>query len=208
MMHISEDQMLELAEKTANHQLLTSEQFEYLEHLKKCKECYEQFCVFSMMVDATSGNYIDTVLAPQKLMSEVISKSKHTIYAVLDVVVTRVNSIAKVTMEQVHKLEFGMEFGPALAMATRGIDNNLSNGVRYEDIEDEKTYIFYEPDKRELVIQINSALVDAESVMVCVKYETGKQIDVPMIKKGKMFYVSIADVHDDKFSILVEAAEE
>lgn len=206
MMHISEDQILELAEKTTNHQLLTPEQFEYLEHLKKCKECYEKFCVFSMLVDATSGNYIDTVLAPQKLINEVISKSKRTIYATLDVVVTRVNAIAKVTMEQVHKINCGMEFGPALAMATRGIDSNLSNGVRYEDVEDEKTYIFYEPDKGELVIQLNTALVDAENVSVCVKYETGKQIDVPMIKKGKVFYGSISDVHDDKFSI--EIAEE
>lgn len=207
MMHISEDQILELADKTANHQLLTPEQFEYLEHLKKCKECYEKFCVFSMMVDATSGNYIDTVLAPQKLMNEVISKSKRTIYAALDVVVTRVNTIAKVTMEQVHKLDFGLEFGPALAMATRGIDSNLSNGVRYEDVEDEKTYIFYEPDKGELVIQLNSALVEAETVLVYVKYETGKQIDVPMIKKGKVFYGSVSDVYDDKFSIVIAADE-
>lgn len=206
-MHISEDQILELADKTANHQLLTPEQFEYLEHLKKCKECYEKFCVFSLMVDATSGNYIETVLAPQKLMNEVISKSKRTIYAALDVVVTRVNTIAKVTMEQVHKLDFGLEFGPSLAMATRGIDSNPSNGVRYEDVEDEKTYIFYEPNKGELVIQINSALVEAESVLVYVKYETGKQIDVPMIKKGKVFYGSISGVYDDKFSIVIAADE-
>lgn len=125
----------------------------------------------------------------------------------MDVVVTRVNTIAKVTMEQVHKLDFGLEFGPALAMATRGIDSNLSNGVRYEDVEDEKTYIFYEPDKGELVIQLNSALVEAESVLVYVKYETGKQIDVPMIKKGKVFYGSISDVYDNKFSIVIAADE-
>ena len=208
MMHISEDQIMELAEKTANNQILTSEQIDCLEHLKTCRECYEKFCVFSMLVDVTSGNYIKTLFAPQRMMNEVISKSKRTIYAVLDILVTRIDSVVKVTMEQVQKLDDKMEFSPALAMATRGTEDNQSNGVRYEEVEDEKTFIFYDPDKREIVVQLSVALIDTANVDVSIKYETGEDIAIPMTKKGKVYYGTLSGVIDDKFTVVIASSEE
>ena len=44
MMHLTEDQIYHLVEAIGNHETLTAEEEQQMEHIRSCKECMESYC--------------------------------------------------------------------------------------------------------------------------------------------------------------------
>ena len=74
MTHLDMDQLLALAEAASEGLGFDEKQVEELEHLKECEECYEQFCLLSVLHDATdpAGGYV--FARPQEMAAPILAK--------------------------------------------------------------------------------------------------------------------------------------
>ena len=53
MMHLTEDQIYHLVEAIGNHETLTAEEEQQMEHIRSCKECMESYCIMAVLAEAT-----------------------------------------------------------------------------------------------------------------------------------------------------------
>ena len=63
MMHLTEDQIYHLVQAIGNHEALTAEEEQQIEHIRSCKECMESYCIMAVLAEATSID-CDLVLNP------------------------------------------------------------------------------------------------------------------------------------------------
>ena len=63
MMHLTEDQIYHLVEAIGNHETLTAEEEQQMEHISSCKECMESYCIMAVLAEATRVD-CDLVLNP------------------------------------------------------------------------------------------------------------------------------------------------
>lgn len=63
MMHLTEDQIYHLVEAIGNHETLTAEEEQQMEHIRSCKECMESYCIMAVLAEATRVD-CDLVLNP------------------------------------------------------------------------------------------------------------------------------------------------
>lgn len=49
MMHLTEDQIYHLVEAIGNHETLTAEEEQQMEHIRSCKECMESYCIMTVL---------------------------------------------------------------------------------------------------------------------------------------------------------------
>ena len=54
MKHLTDEQLFSLAERTADFAPYDGDQLRQLEHLKKCEPCYDRFCAYSAVTDAST----------------------------------------------------------------------------------------------------------------------------------------------------------
>ena len=52
MMHLTEDQIYHLVEAIGNHETLTAEEEQQMEHIRSCKECMESYCIMAVLAEA------------------------------------------------------------------------------------------------------------------------------------------------------------
>ncbi|SHK92686.1 hypothetical protein [Hespellia stercorisuis] len=207
MMHLNDDQLLNLAEIATAEEEFDDEQIQQLEHLKTCRECYESFCLLSAMSDAMSVS-ASPLFVPNSekiMLQESAMKIKRKVLATLNFV--RKGSVEAVNdaICQINQAGAFLKFGPSLAMATRGVKTNSEATVRLEEFEDEKTYIVFKQDRNELVIQINLHKIETETVHVYLDFEGGTVIEVPLEKNGKLMRGSIANIPENSFQMRIES---
>ena len=69
MMHLTEDQIYHLVEAIGNHETLTAEEEQQMEHIRSCKECMESYCIMAVLAEATRVDCDLVYIAKKKLLS-------------------------------------------------------------------------------------------------------------------------------------------
>lgn len=77
MMHLTEDQIYHLVEAIGNHETLTAEEEQQMEHIRSCKECMESYCIMAVLAEATRVD-CDLVLNPVYSEEETAESAKKT----------------------------------------------------------------------------------------------------------------------------------
>lgn len=203
MTHLSYDELFKLANTAAGDEGFDDDQIQQLEHLKTCKECYEVFCLLSTLADVVgvADGYSAEAAAE---VQESVSVLKAKVLATISFVKKSAAEMAGAVMEQIDQAAASLQFGPALTVATRGGSAGESSAIRLEEYEDEKTYLVYQPENKELRVQINTRNLDG-TVHVYLTFENSERVEVPLTQKGKLLQGSMSDIPEGNFSISIEA---
>ena len=206
MTHLEYEQLLSLAECAVGEDGFDDEQIQQLEHLKTCKECYEKFCLLTALTDvmSESGSYVLSASAVKNPVKESVLAISKKILATLSVIRNNAQDAVNVVMNQIEQAGSALQFGPSLAMATRGANAAESSMVRLEEFEDEKTYIVFNPDKNELVVQINLQKTETENVHVYLTFDDLTVMDLPLTKRGHFVKGILTGIPEKNFKICIE----
>ena len=200
MMHLTEDQLLHLAELSCEAEMLNPEEETQLEHVKSCRECFEKYCVFATILDATSLD-CSLVFDPTVLV-EKAKKKKKKVLAALKVTYKRAQDAITLIGEQIQQNIASFTFEPVIASAVRGSGSVKTSVLRMEDIEDEGSYFVYDADSHKIMLQFSSA--NKERVRAYLQFEDQKTIDIPLEKKGSYFKGILSDIPLRNFELRIE----
>ena len=206
MMHLSFDQLLNLAEASAGQEGFDDLQIEQLEHLKTCRDCYESFCLLSALSDvmSESGGYALNNNALSHA-DEVVKNLTTRVLARFQVIRNTAAGTIKAVLEQIDQTTSSLQFSPSLAMTTRGVGKGDSSAIRLEEFEDEKTYVIFDPDKNEIGIQINVRGLDIEKLHVYIEFDEQLRMELTTTKRGSIVKGTVDNIPDGNFQIIVEA---
>ena len=206
MTHLSFDELLNLAEASTKQEGFDDFQIEQLEHLKTCKDCYESFCLLSALSDvmSESGGYALNSNSVS-VMNEVAKALTAKALARFQVIRSTAAGAIGAVLEQLDQATSSLQFGPSLAMATRGTGKNDSTAIRLEEFEDEKTYVVFKPDTNEIGIQINIRGLDVENLHVYIEFDDSSRMELPTTRRGSIVKGAIGDVPNGNFQVVVEA---
>ena len=209
MIHLDDEQIYNLAERTMQMQPYTEEEKEQMEHMKECEICYNKFCATLALEEVMdeSGLFMVSEICAGKKELNTISSLSDNVLAVVKVVRRKVEEKLTAVMEQMQELGDTFCFEPPLAFATRGIEDTESTFFKVEDIEDGKTFLMFDFVKNELLIQINIKDREVEEFQVSVEFENGQKQEIPVEKKGRFVKGILQNIPEMDFQIHIKKAK-
>ncbi len=205
MMHLTGDEIFELAQLTEDGRQYSSLNLQQMEHLRTCRSCYEKFCSALAVMDVTSeGGYM--------VLSEIYSIDTETenifqgrrILAVVQVIREKIEDSVSAVMKQVEETGSVFNFTPALAAAVRGGGRTDSEIFKIEDADDDRTFIVFDAGKKELMVQINRTGLETENVKAYLCFHNSEMIEVDLEKKGRYLKGVLGNISDNDFQIRIE----
>ncbi|MDO4294575.1 MAG: hypothetical protein Q4D90_00250 [bacterium] len=193
-MHITEEQLYNLAELSRNMKPLNVEEEKQLEHMKICRECFNKYCVLVAILDATSLSYI-------QMSKEIPIKVKKAL-AVLKVSYEYIQNRMSLICEQVPQDTAVFSFEQTLSGAVRG-GNIKKSTLHMVDLDDEGTYFIFDAERHKLMIQFRIQTESAD-YKVSVKFATQPTIEIPLESKGNYMKGVLEDIPEEEFEIYIE----
>ena len=209
MTHLSEKQIMNLAEKTEEMFPYGDAEKEMMIHLKSCESCYEQFCGALALLEVTSnsGYTVLSEIYGMEYAKSLTAKAGNRILAVVNLVKTKLMENIDLILEQVDREGDALRFRPTLATAARGQSDKSRKMYKVEDISDERTFIIMDPESDELLIQINAKTLFERHIRAYLKLESGQTIDCKLEPKGKIYKGSVKGLPAEKFQIVIEETD-
>ncbi|MCD7823336.1 MAG: hypothetical protein LUG86_04880 [Oscillospiraceae bacterium] len=199
MKHLTDEEILSLATATVEEIPYTEDERNLMEHLKTCKDCYDEF--FAAVA------VIDTIGSPVEYEETVEETVGSRILAVISVVKDKVSTGIDSVLQQLDQATAAISFMPAMSLATRGTGDYQVNTSRLEDVNDEKTYISFDSGSGQLFVQINTKEIGDENISVTVKYSDGSMREIPMERSGALLMGSIDNLVEGEFKVVVASAD-
>ena len=205
MMHLTIDEIFELASKFSTEEIMNVEEIEKLQHIKECKECYEKLGIAVALCDATMPKGLSLVAELRQHTESTFEEITENI-SVIKVVRQKINDIKTAVMEQLDVKRAILYFEPAIAVATRGDETNvISSMVKLEELDDEKTFIAFDAKRNELYIQVNVKNLQSNKIGVYLLCENKKIIEVPVILERGLIKGRVNNIPDGDFKIYIDA---
>ena len=207
MNHLSDDQLYCLAAETEEMQSYQEEELLCMEHLKTCQECYEKYCAMSALLEITgeSGSMVLSAILGQSKDKEAAVSLTKEVLAVVRVVRDRLQNTAHAIMEQIEQAGSTFQFAPSLAMAARGNGEVKSSIWKMEDLENEKTFIVFDAEKNELMVQLNLKNDEAENILVYLSFENAETREVILTRRGNIVKGILSNIPETSFQIHIES---
>lgn len=207
MKHLNYDELYQLAETSVNQDGFDDIQIEQLEHLKTCKECYGSFCLLSALSDvmSESGRYMFSRKKASSFVYDAAEVLKKMILVKFQVIRNVATNPLGVVLEQIDQATSPLQFGPSLAMATRGSQSSTSKVIRLEEFEDDKTYVTFNPETNELKIQIGVREMNIDDIHVYLLFDDLTKLEMPIAKRGNIVKGSMGNIPPGNFQIVIEA---
>lgn len=209
MMHLSDEEIMRLAEVTEEQMNYSEHELEMMAHLKSCSSCYEKFCSSLALLEVTSdsGYAILSEIYGMEYARNLAVQAENKILAVVGLVRTKLIENMDVILEQIERKGDAFSFHPSVAMATRGLTSSSSNVYKVEDVNDDKTFIMLDPKNNELMVQINTKGLENTRIRAFLQLESGKTIEIDMEMKGKIYKGLVKNLPSEKFQIIIEEAD-
>lgn len=205
MMHLTMDEILELASKLSLDEMMGDTELNRLNHIRECYECYNHFGIALALCDATNAEGISLVAESRRSIESLQEEIKEPL-SVIKVVRKKINDVKSAIMEQINDVSAMLSFEPSLALATRGAADGMISGIiKLEEIEDEKTFIAFDPQSNELIVQINIKNVDDENLGIYLISAGKRIIEVPTVKESGFIKGRLSNIPDGDFRIYIEA---
>lgn len=209
MTHLSDEEIMRLAEVTEEQLIYTEQEIEMMNHLKSCTSCYEKFCSSLALLEVTSddGYVILSEIYGMEYARKLVVQAGNKILAVVNLVRNKLLENMDVILEQVERTGDAFRFHPSLAMATRGLADSDNSVYKVEDINDDKTFIMLDSKSNELLVQINTKELGNTKIRAFLRLESGETREINMELKGKIYKGLVNKLPSEKFQIIIEEAE-
>ena len=214
MMHLTDDEIYELPQLTEDCQPYSLLNLSQMEHLKMCEWCYKKFCSALAILEVTSESGYLILSEMYGMNAESVSVTENVkfsqgkrILAALQVIREKIEDRAVAIIKQVEQPEAAFSFVPVLAVASRGREQTGSGILKAEDMDDERTFMMFDTQKGEFLIQLNRAELEAGDIKVCLCFGVFEALEVPLEEKGKILKGFLRDIPDGDFEIRIEYME-
>lgn len=205
MIHLSDDDILQLAETIEENLILSKEQLEMMNHLKECGICYDKFCgaIALMEVTGESGSvYLSEIFAVQSVES-LQSQPETKTLAILNVIMKTVRGKIETVIEQANVAGSAFRFQPSIAMGTRSVSGNRGSVHKVEDSNDEKTFIAIDSERKELLLQVNAKELSASGIKAYLQLSSGEKKEIQIERKGFIFIGKINNLPDEEATLVI-----
>ena len=199
MNHPSDDQLYDLAGKISVEGDLSQKEKEYMKHIAECDDCYHMICCLMAMQDVAQhiGDFSNEV-SPEALQVPM----RETISAVIRLAVNTVNS----ALDQLEAGANGWAFrrAPMALAGVRSIGKCPANATKkLTDSSNSQTFVAYDPAKKILMIQIDSADCEAEP-HASILLPSGDKIEVQFEKREHLFWAEVQGLQEGEYEIVLE----
>lgn len=207
MTHISDYDLIRLAEITDEGLVYSNEDLALMDHLKTCSSCYEKFCTSLALVQTMSeeGGLILSDVFKMEYANSLFAKAINKVLAVVDLARSRLSERINVIMNQADSIGAALRFQPSMVGAGRGVSDSEAQVFRFEDTNDDKSCIVYDPEYNELFIQINTKEHACSGIRIRLELDNGDEMIVQVEKKGKIYKGVVKEIPSEKFRIIIEA---
>lgn len=209
MAHLSDEQIMRLAEITEEQLTYTEQDIEMLDHLKSCTSCYEKFCSSLALLEVTSddGYAILSEIYGMEYARKPVVQVGNKILAVVNLARNKLRENMDVILEQVEHTGDVFRFYPSVAMTTRGLADAENSIYKVEDLNDDKTFIMLDSKNNELLVQINTKELKDTKIRAFLRLESGEMIEINMEPKGKIYKGLVNKLPAEKVQIIIEGSE-
>ena len=210
MNHLSYEEITSLAKATEDQIPYSDVQMEMMDHLETCKECFEKFCI-SMAVENVTSEFgytlIPELFATNPAESAVL-QVKGKVLVIIDVVKSKLSEGTNIILEQLKQDASAFLFQPTVPAAVRGMSETNDRIIRFEDLNDDKTFVVADPVRNRLLIQINTKGLGDVKLKITMMPENGKATELPLTVNGSIIQGTIKPIPEGKFRITVEKTGE
>lgn len=208
MMHLTGDEIFELAQLTEEYQPYSILNLQQMEHLKTCNSCYGKFCAVRAVMDATSesGYMVLSDIYGLNKEDRKIPPRKRAL-AVVQIIQKKIEKSSSAVIRQIKQDGAAFQFTPALAAAVRGSGGTGSKIFKAEDVDDERTIIIFDAEKRELMLQLNRVSLKSENIKVYICFCDSEIIEMDLEEKGRYLKGLLWNIPDNDFQIRIECMD-
>lgn len=201
MTHLTDEMFYHLAEQTCEAKLLSYEEQKQLDHIKACKECFEKYCVFATILDATSLS-CGLVFEPIEIVERKMMPAKKLL-AAIKITCNRVQDTLSLMGEQIQQITSAFLFEQILTTGIRGSNREETSALYMEDIEDEETFLVYDPRNHRLMIQINAEEKKIGAIRVYLTKENKIIMDIVLNQEGAFIKGILTDIPEDNLEVII-----
>ncbi len=198
MMHLTDEQIYNLAKKTNDYISYNKEEKEQLIHMKTCADCYNSFAGILVLMEALEPDGAFKYMQQDNPLT-VIEK----ILAVVEVTFKKIGNSVSSKMEQLPRFGRTLTFVPGFIGNMRSVEDE-DRSMQLDEIGAEKTYIFYDGKDKELFIQVDGSGMDYDSVAVEVMFENKIPVKAEMMNVNGIYSGVIRDVPEDNFRVFIQ----
>ena len=197
MKHLTDEQIQILAEKIVSESSFSRDDELAMLHIANCNECYTLLKCMMAVMEVT--NHIDAIATlPQEEIVE--ANSNTTSSAIIKIVVLNVSAMLEQLQSETAEWVFDKPF--ALAGA-RSSDDDRSDIQTVEDIDNNESFVSYDPTTRKLVIQIDGRDL-SNMPKAYLKYSDGRTQSIVFEKREYIFWAEIHDLSDGEYELIIE----
>lgn len=205
MKHIDFDDLYHIAELVIEDSPMTDNQFEQMHHISECQKCYEEFCSIITILEVT--NETGMIAVRDILSDRIITTEKSTVQKVLAIISVKEKKIKEkvhIVMEQLQNDVCSLCFEAPLATTLRNVESDTSSRIsKLEDIENERTFILFDTETKNLYIQIDLRNLDSDSLSAYLVMSDGSKRIIPLSQDGDLFKSKIEGVTDVDFKLVI-----
>lgn len=209
MTHLSDEEIMRLAEVTEEQLNYSEHELEMMDHLKTCASCYDNFCASLALLEVTSdtGYVVLSEIYGMEYARNSVVRAGNKILAVVNLARNKLIENMDMVLEQVERAGDAFRFHPSLATATRGTMDSDNRVCKVEDINDDKTFIILDPKNNELMVQINTKELGDTRIKAFLRLESGETVGINMEPKGKIYKGFVNNLPSEKFQIVIEETD-
>lgn len=206
MNHLSDNELMLLAETTIGLYPYDDNQLKQMDHLKECSSCYEEFCSLLAILEVTSEQGYTVLSEMYNMQSEVHQKeqSENKVIAAINIIASKLKENINTAFEQIEFKKSCLFFQPDFAAASRGIGTNEQTVYKLIDIEDENTFIAMDIKSHKILVQVNAKPLEQSNIQIYVKSNNDEIIEIPLTKQGEIYKGISTEIHFDSFQVIIE----
>ena len=199
MRHPSDEQLYDLARKIAKEEGLSQEEVGHMEHIAGCDDCYHMICCLIAMRDVAQHiSDHSREVSPAELQIPI----QGTISAVIRLAVDAVNSV-------LDQIEAGVDAwafrrAPRALAGVRSVGKHPANATKkLTDISNSQTFVAYDPSRKMLMIQIDSA-GGGSCPCASLLLPDGEKVDIHFEKREHLFWAEVQGLEEGEYELVLE----
>ena len=185
MKHPTDDQLYDLAKKIAAEEDFSQEEKEHMRHIADCDDCYHMICC---------------LLAMQDVVQHISDLSQEVSPAVFQVPVReKISAVIRLAVSTVNTALNQIEDG-ANAWAFRRAPNATK---KLTDSGNSQTFVAYDPNKKLLMIQIDSRDCESEP-HASILLPNGNKVEVAFEKREHLYWAEVQGLEDGEYELILQ----
>lgn len=191
--HLSDDQLLELAQSISSGMRLSDMQLRDLRHVAVCGECYKLLRCMAAMVELTDN--LPPAMPEAEPQAEQAADSRPVIRVVI------VDARAMLEQLNMHRCSWVFET-PLPSAAGRSASARQAKLQKLEDWEDSRSFISYNPATGVLSLQLVRR--GTQPPKAWLKRPNGTKTELILQHREDLFYAEIPCRPEEQFEIILE----